>query len=107
MENGLNNKITCIKGVGAKRAETLAKLGIETVGDLLDYYPRAYLDMSKTVPIREITDGEPAAVRATLITDVSVKRTGRGGSLALYSFFVSDGVDSMQITLFNQKYTAE
>ena len=107
MENGLNSNITYLKGVGTKRAETLQKLGIETVGDLLDYYPRTYLDLSNTVKIREITDGEPAAVRATLVTDVSVKKTGRGGSLTLYSFLVSDGSDTMQITLFNQKYTAE
>lgn len=107
MENGLNNSITGLKGVGAKRAETLQKLGIETIGDLLDYYPRTYLDLSNTVKIREIIDGEPAAVRATLVTDVSVKKTGRGGSLTLYSFIVSDGADTMQITLFNQKYTAE
>ncbi|MBQ2721127.1 MAG: hypothetical protein IJF23_06290, partial [Clostridia bacterium] len=107
MENGLNNNITYLKGVGAKRAETLQKLGIKTVADLLDYCPRTYLDLSKTVSIRDIKDGESVAVRARLITDVSVKRAGRGGSLALYSFLVSDGRDTMQITLFNQKYTAE
>ncbi|MBQ6171143.1 MAG: ATP-dependent DNA helicase RecG [Clostridia bacterium] len=107
MEKGLNSDITYIKGVGPKRAETLRKLGINTVADMLGYYPRAYVDMANTVPISDITDGQPVAVRATVTTDVSVKRTGSQGRLSVYSFLATDGKDSMKITLFNRKYAAE
>ncbi|MHC4569988.1 MAG: DEAD/DEAH box helicase, partial [Planctomycetota bacterium] len=36
----LSMPVQYIKGVGPARAETFAKLGVETVGDLLEYYPR-------------------------------------------------------------------
>ena len=104
MEKNLNSDITYLKGVGPKRAETLKKLGINTVGDMLGYYPRAYADLSKTVPISEIADGQQVCVRAALITDVGEKRAGIGGKLTVYSFLASDGKDTMKITLFNRKY---
>jgi ATP-dependent DNA helicase RecG len=107
MEKDLNSDITYLKGVGSKRAETLRRLGIFTVADMLSYYPRTYVDMSSTVLISEIEDGQPAAVRATLTTDVSARRAGSGGKLSVYSFMASDGKDTMKITLFNRKYDAE
>lgn len=107
MEKGLNSDITYIKGVGPKRAETLRRLGINTVNDMLCYYPRAYVDMANTVPISDITDGQPVSVRATVTTDVSVKRAGSKGKLSVYSFLATDGKDTMKITLFNRKYAAE
>ena len=43
------DKVTILKGIGTKKAEELAAVGIFTVGDLLEYYPRqgAYLDYSR------------------------------------------------------------
>ena len=107
MEKNLNSDITYLKGVGPKRAETLKKLGINTVGDILSYYPRAYADLSNTVAISDIEDGAQVCVRAEVTTDISSKRTGSGGKLTVYSFLASDGKDTMKITLFNRKYAAE
>ena len=39
--------IQYLKGVGAKRAEVLKSKGIDTVGALLHFYPRKYLDWTK------------------------------------------------------------
>ena len=38
-EMNLQDPVTALSGVGEKRAETLANLGIETIEDLLSYYP--------------------------------------------------------------------
>ena len=40
----LNDDISCIKGIGSKRKEQLTAAGIETIGDLLSYYPFKYKD---------------------------------------------------------------
>ncbi len=52
--------VTSLKGIGAKKAADLAAVGVLTVGDLLEYYPRqdAYLDYAKLKTIQELaTDG--------------------------------------------------
>lgn len=50
-----STEIQYLKGVGPARAEAFSKLGVDTVGALLRFYPRAYEDWSRVVPIREWT----------------------------------------------------
>ena len=45
--------IQYLKGVGEKRAVVLKSKGIDTVGALLRFYPRAYLDWTNITPISE------------------------------------------------------
>ena len=45
----LNDDICSIKGIGSKKKEQLSAAGIETVGDLLDYYPVKYKDRRNIV----------------------------------------------------------
>lgn len=52
--DGLNTPIQYVKGVGPKRASALKSVGVETVRDLLYYFPRDYLDLSKVVPIAKL-----------------------------------------------------
>ena len=42
----ISTDIRYLKGVGEKRAELFSKLGINSVGDILEYYPRMYEDWS-------------------------------------------------------------
>ena len=48
-EHGFNDDISSIKGIGSKKKEQLAAAGIETVGDLLCYYPVKYKDRRSLV----------------------------------------------------------
>lgn len=51
--------ITKLKGIGAKKAADFANMNIVTVGDLLNNYPRTYIDQSKIKTIAELsTNGE-------------------------------------------------
>ncbi len=43
-----------LKGIGPKRAEALAEQGIATVRDLLYYFPRSYIDLSKVEKIKNL-----------------------------------------------------
>ena len=43
----LRTSVKYLKGVGPKRAEALARLGIRSVGDLLYHAPHRYLDATR------------------------------------------------------------
>ena len=65
----LTTDIRYIKGVGEQRAKSLARLGIRTLGDLLNYFPRAYEDRTAYKTIAEILPEETACVRAMVATE--------------------------------------
>ncbi len=100
-----DSNVQYLKGVGEKRAAALKKIGIQTVGDLVRYYPRTYRDWSKTVPIAQTVPGEDCCVRA-VVDHTPVGAQIRKG-LTLFKTKVTDGRDVMNITIFNNKYAAK
>ena len=61
----LEQDIKFLPGVGPNRKKMLSnELGIETYGDLLEYYPYKYVDRSKVYTIHELT-GEMPYVQVT------------------------------------------
>ena len=51
-----------LKGVGPARAKTFAQLGVETVGDLLEYFPRDWNFVPEPTKIAQMQPGEDTAV---------------------------------------------
>lgn len=100
----LNSDIRYLKGVGEKRAALLYRLGIDTIGALLRYYPRSYKDFSNPVPISNSLSEEKVCVRATVITEVGEHYIRK--NMTLYKFNISDGTAGLSVTLFNNKYLA-
>lgn len=96
--------IKFIKGVGEKRAELFKKLGIFSVGSLLEYYPRNYQDWSKTLTADECADGETVCIKAAMITSVKEHFVRKGMTLFKCNF--SDGKTVIRVTIFNNKYLA-
>ncbi len=96
--------IRFLKGVGEKRAQILYNMGIDTVGALLRFYPRAYEDFSKITPIFDCNYNEKVCIKATIITEITEQYIRK--NMTVYKFCVADGSGSMNITLFNNKYLA-
>ena len=65
----LSTDVRYIKGVGEQRAKALARLGVRTLGDLLNYFPRAYEDRTAVRPIAELALDETACVRAMVAAE--------------------------------------
>ena len=104
-QSELEKDIQFVKGVGEKRAALFHKLGIFNVGDLLQYYPRAYLDKSDLKTAAQAEDGEKCALRCTMISAVTEHRIRRG--LTLYKCSFSDGETVIRVTIFNNVYLAK
>lgn len=100
----LQKEICYLKGVGPKRAELLAKLGIFTVMDLLEYYPRDYLDLSQTVTVSAAPFEEKCCIRARILQPAE-ERVISGGR-KLYTLLAYDGTTPLRLVFFNTAYTA-
>ena len=101
----LNASIKYLKGVGEKRAALLSKLGIETLWDLLTFYPRTYEDWSSLVSIADAPVNEPVCIKAVVGTRCREQRI-RGG-MTLYKTEITDGDMLLDVTFFNNKFAAQ
>ncbi|NLH93436.1 MAG: ATP-dependent DNA helicase RecG [Candidatus Cloacimonetes bacterium] len=77
-----------IKGVGEVRSRQLAKLGINTVLDLMEHFPRAYIARKLNPSLRELKPGDNIALTA-MISWVDERRTRKGKNLLEVG--ISDG----------------
>ena len=85
----LKSDIKFVKGVGPTRAEAFYKLSVPSVGALLRYYPRAYEDWSRIVPIQEMPENEMCCIRATVCHTPQKIRIP--GGMLLFKTTVTDG----------------
>ncbi|TPW18863.1 MAG: ATP-dependent DNA helicase RecG, partial [Elusimicrobia bacterium] len=74
-ESVLDKPAQYLKGVGPKRAELLARLGLVTVGDLANHLPRAWEDRSETPPGRGVPAEAPLVLRGR-VKDSFQRRAG-------------------------------
>jgi len=101
----MTDDIRFLKGVGEKRALLFKKLGIDTVGALLRFAPRAYEDWSKITPLCEAKGLGDVCIRATVTSPVKEQYVRK--NMTLYKFTAADSSGSMKVTLFNNKFDAQ
>ena len=82
----LSKPLTALKGVGPAKAKDFARLGVETVYDLLTYLPRDYEDRSATKTIYEAEEGETVRIIATVFSPVFARHIRKG--LSIYNVFL-------------------
>ena len=104
MEEYLKKEVKYIKGVGLKKAESLNKIGIYTVKDLIEYFPRAYDDRSIVKKLADILEGERVTVEASIVNSVYTRFLGKFKSVS--KVVISDGTEQAICTWFNQPYVS-
>lgn len=97
----LTISVTELAGVGAKRAENLAELGITTVEDLLSYYPFRYEDIQAR-QLAEINDQEKVTLKGVVVAPAVVNRFGYKKSRLQFRMMQDHAVFS--VSFFNQPY---
>jgi ATP-dependent DNA helicase RecG len=94
--------LTDVKGVGEAQAKKFAVLGISTVGELLNHYPRRYDDFSEVSPIGKL---QPGAVTIQAVIKQATGRYVRRG-MHITEAVASDKTGSVRLVWFNQPYRA-
>lgn len=97
--------ITYLKGVGPKRAELYKKIGVETVEQLVELYPRDYVDFTAPRSIAQVQPGEVCAFRAFVARKISP--FSEYARMAIYKAVLTDETGSITAVFFNAKYTFE
>ena len=95
--------ITSLKGIGEKTGRLFERLGIHTVDELLEYYPRTYDIFEKPVKVRELKPDTLAAVEGVLMKNGEVRRFSH---IQVTLAFLFDGQDKLQLTWYNMPFLA-
>ena len=90
----LDLPIRYIKGVGPKKAELPQKLGLLTVFDLLTYFPRAYQDRTKIMPIAHLSPKSKETVKGVVVSHHRSKK--------ILKVSISDGTGYLSLLFFNR-----
>ena len=97
----LDSPVTAIKSIGPEKSRKLSRLGILTVKDLIEHFPRDYEDRSQVVPISEIKLNEENTFRGRvrgIPEDMRVK------NLRIVRARIEDSTGGIVAVWYNQPY---
>jgi len=89
--------IIYLKGVGTKKASILKEVGLATINDLFDYFPRRYLDRRAMKSIGTLVEGETVTVVGKVLkTQLEGDTPGR----ARFKAWLGDATGVLELTWF-------
>lgn len=100
----LQDPVSVLTGVGPKKLTALNKLGINTIEDLLTYYPFRYDDLA-VKQLDQVEDGQKVVLKGKIATAPVVVRFGRAKNRLNFNLLVEH--DVLKVTFFNQAYLAK
>ncbi len=98
----LDQSIKRLKGVGEARATLLNKIGIYTIKDILEWYPREYEDFRNIKSIAELKPGEKGIFTGVLASAVQESRAS--GKLSVQKIKCRDATGTIMLVWFNRPY---
>src|SRR5579884_452734 len=102
MTRDLQSDVRMIKGVGPQRAELLAKRGITTLEDLLNYLPFRYEDRVHFSKVKEVQPNGIFTLRVQVLSGQAIR--GMRGRDAIYHLLVEDETGSLACKFFHGGY---
>ena len=97
----LNSLVQDLKGIGEKKSQSLNKLGIFTLEDLLYFFPRKYEDRRTITPIYKINAGMTVCIEAEVV------KVSSPGSPSPTSIILSDNTAEIRAVWFYNPYVAK
>jgi len=100
---GLDSPVTIVKGISTSLSVKFGKLGVNTVRDLLYFFPHRHLDYSKMKFISQLAEGEEQTIVANVWQAQETRPGGRRSTEAI----VGDETGNIRVIWFNQPYLAK
>ena len=98
----LDSPVTVIKGVSSSVATKFNKLGVNTIRDLLYFFPHHHLDYSQRKFISQLAEGEEETIIANVWQAQQIRPGGRLSTEAI----VGDETGNVRVVWFNNPYLA-
>ena len=97
----LNRPLTCLKGIGPKRARLLARKGLKSVLDLLFFLPIRYEDRTLLLPISKARPGHSLWIKGKVKSSREMRplRKGKG----LFRVVLEDEGDVCELLWFHYR----
>jgi ATP-dependent DNA helicase RecG len=99
----LDLPITTLRGVSTSQAAKFKRLGVETVRDLLYFFPHRHLDYSQRKHISQLSEGEEQTIIANVWQAQVIMPGGRRSTEAI----VGDETGNVRVVWFNNPYLAK
>lgn len=106
MENTLNTPLQYLKGIGPKRAKSFGRLGINTIEDLLYYFPMRYEDRTNFLPISKLQQGQTYTIKAQVLSK-KARHSFRRRGFSIIEVVVGDATGKLSCIWFNQPFLKE
>ncbi|HOV15673.1 MAG TPA: hypothetical protein PK771_15400 [Spirochaetota bacterium] len=99
----LNYPCNSLKGIGQRYLKIFSKLGIKNVSDLLEYFPRAFSDRTKTVSLAEAINSPVATVKVVVTDHRMIGKKYK----PFLKVLVYDGKNYGGLVCFNRNYLSK
>lgn len=95
------SRINSLKGIGDKTEALFIKVGVNTIGDLLDYYPRTYDVYEESIPISEVEEGKVETITGTIFGRVQV---GGNKNMQITTLFLKDITGTLKVVWYRMPF---
>lgn len=100
--NSINDSIKYLKGVGEKRSKHFEKLGVQTINDLLYFFPRSYMDYTSPIDIKDCVIGQHNIISGKITAKLPVAYIRKG--MVIYKAVMTDFENDITIVIYNSEY---
>lgn len=97
----VSDRVDSVKGIGEKTKQLFEKLGVQTVGQLLTYYPREYETFLPPGAITGCREGTMGVIEASLSR---ITETKKRGGMTVLTCIARDPSGTLPLVWFNQPY---
>ena len=98
--------IQYLKGIGPKRAKSFTSRGVNTIEELLYYFPRRYEDRTNFAKVAQLKEGQVNTIKVQVLSAIA-RNSWRRRRFSITEAVVGDKTGKIPCIWFNQPYLKE